>query len=126
MKQSSRNKQFNTKSDIIDSSQIDKDFKEELFQFFKNEFFKYFYCIIFKLFMNNLKNILIQNYQKELKENEIMAKVINQKAEYSLKYVTQKLKENLLKDLEKYFPKDERKDINGNNEIKYDFSFPEY
>ena len=130
MQQSSRNKQFNTKSDIIDSFQINKNFKEELFQFFKNEFFKYFYCIILKLFMNNLKNILIQNYQKELKENEKMTNVINQKAEYSLKFVTQKLKENLLKDLEKYFPKNEKEDIkqtnNNNNEIKYDFSFPEY
>ena len=34
-----------------------------------------------------------------------MTKIINEKAENSLKFVTQQLKEQLLTDLEKYFPK---------------------
>ena len=38
-----------------------------------------------------------------------MTKIINEKAENSLKFVTQQLKEQLLKDLEKYFPKEEKK-----------------
>ena len=32
------------------------------------------------LFINNLKNILISEYRKELKENEAMTKIINEKA----------------------------------------------
>ena len=50
--------------------------------------------------MNNLKNILIMNYQKELKENEIVQKIINQKAENSLKSITDKLKQNLISELD--------------------------
>ena len=38
-----------------------------------------------------------------------MTKIINQKAEKSLKFVTQQLKEKLLKDLEQYFQKQEKK-----------------
>ena len=73
--------------------------------------------------MDNLSIILTENYQKELKENEAMTKIINEKAENSLKFVTQQLKEKLLKDLEKYFPKQEEKNDNGVNEIKNNFSF---
>ena len=73
--------------------------------------------------MDNLESILIENYQKELKENEAMTKIINEKAENSLKFVTQQLKEKLLEDLEKYFPKKEDKNDNGINEIKNNFSF---
>ena len=40
--------------------------------------------------MNNLKNILKTIYQKELKENESISKIINQKAEDSLKTITEK------------------------------------
>ena len=121
--QSIRSKEFNTKNQILDESEIEKNFKEELFKFYKNEFFKYFFCIILKLFMNNLKKILIDNYQKELKENENMVKIINQKAEKSLKYVTQKLKADLLNDLDKYFPKEEEKQTNEDNELKNGYSF---
>ena len=73
--------------------------------------------------MNNLKKLLIDNYQKELKENENMIKIINQKAEKSLKYVTQKLKADLLNDLDKYFPKEEEKQTNEENELKNGYSF---
>lgn len=52
-----------------------------------------------------------------------MVKIINQKAENSLKYVTQKLKEGLLKDLDKYFPQETEKKTNEENELKNDFSF---
>ena len=121
--QSKRSKEFNTSNQIIDEAEIEKNFKEELFNFFKNEFYKYFFCIIIKLYMDNLESILIENYQKELKENEAMTKIINEKAENSLKIVTQQLKEKLLEDLEKYFPTNEDKNDNGINEIKNNFSF---
>ena len=121
--QSKRSKEFNTTNQIIDEAEIEKNFKEELFNFFKNEFYKYFFCIIINLFMEDLKIILIENYQKELKENEAMTKIINEKAENSLKLVTQQLKEKLLKDLEQYFPKNEEKNDIGINEIKNNFSF---
>jgi len=120
--QSIRSKEFNTSNQIIDETEIEKNFKEELFIFFQNEFFKYFICIMIKLFMNNLKNILISEYQKELKENEAMTKIINEKAENSLKYITQQLKEKLLVDLEKYFP--EKEEIKKNeNQTNLDFEF---
>ena len=112
-----------TSNQISDEAEIEKNFKEELFNFFNNEFFKYFFCIIIKLFMINLKNILIENYQKELKENEKMTKIINEKAENSLKYVTQQLKEKLLKELDKYFPQVEESETNDVDEIKNNFNF---
>jgi hypothetical protein len=128
IQQCSRKKQFNTNYDVLDSSEINQNFRQELFQYFKDEFFKYFFCLILKLFMNNLKNILIDNYKKELKENEEMTKIINEKAENSLKFVTQKLKERLMEDLDKYYPKVKaakpKNIINKKNII--DFSFPEY
>ena len=116
--QSKRSKEFNTTNQIIDEIEIEKNFKKELFDYFQNEFFKYFFCIIIKLFMDNLENILIEKYQKELKENEAMTKIINEKAESSLKFVTQKLKEKLLEDLEKYFIKNKENDTNEFNSIK--------
>ena len=79
---------------------LNKILKPELLIFFKNEFFKYLFYIILKLFMNNLKNILNTIYQKELKENESISKLINQKAEDSLKIITEKLKEDLIIDQE--------------------------
>ena len=73
--------------------------------------------------MDNLENILIEKYQKELKENEAMTKIINEKAENSLKFVTQRLKEKLLEELEKYFPKNKEKETNEFNDIKNNFNF---
>ena len=125
LKQSSRNTEFNTKKNIIDSSEIDKRFKEELYQFLQNKLFKYFLCIILRLFMNNLKRILTNNYQKELKENEELKKIINCKAEISLKSIIERLKEKLLLELDKYFPKQEEEKKVEENNARIDFEFPE-
>ncbi len=57
-----------------------------------------------KWFKENLENILIEKYKKELKENKIMTEIINKKVEDSLKIVTQKLKDKWLIELDKYFP----------------------
>ena len=101
--QSKQNKTFGVNCNIIDVSETKKAFEEELFIYFNNEFFKYIFCIILKLFMNNLKNKLIYYYKKELKENEKMQEIINKKAEDSLKYITQKLQESLMKELNENF-----------------------
>ena len=128
--QSVKNKEFNDNSQIIDVIEVEKNFREKLFTFFKNEFFKIFFCIILKLFMTNLKNILILNYKKELKENEIIQKIINQKAEDSLRSITQKLKENLVNELDIYIREKQKKEnINKNanakeiDNIDIDFGF---
>ena len=128
LQQSSRKKQFNVNYDVIDSYEINQNFKNELFQFFKDEFFKYFFCLILKLFKENLQNILIDNYKKELKENEEMTKIINEKAEFSLKYVTNKLKNDLLEEIDKYYPKDNEIKLKKKNkkDFNVDFNFPEY
>jgi hypothetical protein len=122
--QSVKNKEFNDNSQIIDVIEVEKNFREKLFTFFKNEFYKIFFCIILKLFMTNLKNILILNYKKELKENEVMTKIINQKAEYSLKVVTERLRQQLLKDIDIYFPKKiEEKNKEDDLKDQYIFDF---
>ena len=128
LQQSSRKKQFNVNYDVIDSYEINQNFKNELFQFFKDEFFKYFFCLILKLFKENLQNILIDNYKKELKENEEMTKIINEKAEFSLKFVTNKLKNDLLEEIDKYYPKDNEIKLKPKNkkDFNVDFNFPEY
>jgi len=108
--QSIKNKEFNDNSQIIDVNEVEKNFREKLFTYYKNEFFKIFFCIILKLFMNNLKDILISNYQKELKENEFVQKIINQKAENSLKSITEKLKQNLILELDSFMK--EKQEIN--------------
>jgi len=107
--QSSLNKKFDVNCQIIDVSETEKTFKDELFTYFNNIFFKNIFCIILKLFMNNLKNTLIDYYKKELKENEQMKEIINKKAEDSLKYITQKLQESLLKELDENFAKKQNK-----------------
>ena len=128
--QSIKNKEFNDYSQIIDVIEVEKNFREKLFIFYKNEFFKIFFCIILKLFMTNLKSILVSNYKKELKENEIIQKIINQKAEDSLKNITQRLKENLINELDNYirekqeneniYKKPKNKEIDN---IDVDFNF---
>ena len=119
LKQSSRNSEFNTKNDIINASEINNSFKEGLFVFFQNEFFKYFFCVILYLFMNILKDKLLKNYNEEILENKEIQKIINSKAEDSLKSVTERLKIKLLAELEKYFPKEEenKKTENKNNDV---------
>jgi len=119
--QSSQNKAFGVNLQIIDFNGIQKNYKEELFIYFNNEFFKNIFCIILKLFMNNLKNQLIDYYKKELKENEKMREIINKKAEDSLKYITQKLHESLLKELKENF---EKKNKTANDDFDdNDFGF---
>ena len=135
-KQSLRRKEYNINYDIIDTSEISTHYNNLLFPFFKNEFFKYFFCIILKLFMNYLKDILIENYRKELKENKEMEKIINDKAESSLKSVTQYLKKKLIENLDKYFPKSikqreqreyrEKREKKEKKNFDIDFEFPQY
>ena len=55
--------------------------------------------------MNNLNDILMMNVQKELKENENVQKIISQKAENSLKTITEKLKKNLIYQLDEFMRK---------------------
>ena len=111
--QYSLSKDYGVNYQAIDPSEIEKTFKEELFINFNNIFFKNMFCIILKLFMNNLKKILIDYYTKELKENEKMQKIINKKAEDSLKNISQKLQESLLKELNENFKEKKKK----NNEF---------
>ena len=108
-KQSLINKEFDVNYQIIDVAETEQTFRDELLKFFNNEFFKNFFCIILKLFMTNLKNTLIDNYKKELKENEKMKEVINKKAEDSLRFITQKLQESLLKELNENYPDNDKK-----------------
>ena len=126
--QSVKNKEFNDNSQIIDVLSIEKNFKEKLFTYFKNEFFKIFFCIILKLFMNNLNDILVMNVQKELKENENVQKIISQKAENSLKNINEKLKKNLIYELDEFMreKRDEMKKAKKANEFNnedIDFTF---
>ena len=125
--QSLKNKEFGDNSQIIDVVGIENDFKNKLFIFFKNEFFKIFLCIILKLFMKNLNQILTMNYKKELKENEIIQKIISQKAEDSLKNITQKLKQNLIIELDNCMKEKEQnlknKKKNDFDNIEVDFNF---
>ena len=118
--QSSKANAFGVNCQIIDISETEKNFKEELFIYFNNVFFKNIFCIILKLFMNNLKNQIIDYYKKELQENGKMQQIINKKAEDSLKNITQKLQESLLKELNEHFkkknkPADKFDDFDDNN-----------
>ena len=118
--QSSKANAFGVNCQIIDISETEKNFKEELFIYFNNVFFKNIFCIILKLFMNNLKNQIIDYYKKELQENGKMQQIINKKAEDSLKNITQKLQESLLKELNEHFkkknkPVDKFDDFDDNN-----------
>ena len=118
--QSSKTNAFGVNCQIIDISETEKNFKEELFIYFNNVFFKNIFCIILKLFKNNLKNQLIDYYKKELQENGKMQQIINKKAEDSLKNITQKLQESLLKELNEHFkkknkPVDKFDDFDDNN-----------
>ena len=67
--------------------------------------------------MTKLKNELIENYKKELKDNEMMKEIINKKAEDSLKFITHKLHETLLKELNENFCNNNEK----KEEVKKEF-----
>jgi len=100
--QSEKNREYRDNTNILDTYNAEKNFKEKLLPYFKNEYFKIFLCIILKLFMNNLNDILQKIVQKELKENDEVKKVINQKAEISLKNITEELKMNLNSELDTF------------------------
>ena len=73
--------------------------------------------------MDILKSNLIENYNKEILQNQDIQKIINSKAEDSLKSVTERLKEKLLRELDKYFPKEEeKKDAQSSDKIDCDLS----
>ena len=109
--QSVLSKAYGVNCQAIDFSETA--FKEELFINFNNVFFKNIFCIILKLFMNNLKKILIDYYTKEIEENEKLQEIINKKAEDSLKNISKKLQESLLKELNENFKEKKKK----NNEF---------
>lgn len=130
---SERNKQFKTNVGIYDAKDIKNDYINSLSEFFNNEFSKIFLCIIINLFRDNLKDILIENYQQYLKENE---KVINEKAEIALKNVIDKLRVKLLNELNIYFSEktisriqtqsyDSSEQSNQSN-LKDELFFPQY
>ena len=117
--QSDINKEFNDNSQIIDSVEVEKNFKEKLSPYFKNEFFKTFFCIILKLFMNNLNDIFEMNIQKEITKNENVQKTIRQKAEISLKNITENLKKNLISELDDFMR--EKREENNKNKKENEF-----
>ena len=84
----------------MDTSEVEKNYKEKLSIYFKNEYFKIFFCIILKLFMNNLKEILDKYVKEELTDNKEVQKIINKKAENALKDITENLKNNLISELD--------------------------
>ena len=106
MKQSQLNNKYDTNNQIRNASEIEDEFKQELFKYYNNEFHKVYLCIIIKLFKENLQKILEDKFKKIIKENE---KSIHLKAEAALKNVTERLKEKLLKELDIYY-KEEKED----------------
>ena len=60
--------------------------------------------------MNNLKDIFEKNVQEEIIKNENVQKIIKQKAEISLKSITENLKKNLIKELDDYMREKEAND----------------
>ena len=117
--QSEKNREFQDNRQLINAFEIEKNFKEKLFISFKNEFFKIFFCIILKLFMNNLNDNFEMIIKKELTENENVQKIINQKAEISLKNITENLKKNLISELDKVM----KAKNEANNEAKKNNEF---
>ena len=128
-KLSELNERYNTNNQIKYSLEKEN-FKKELFGYYQNQFYKIYLCIIIKLFKENMQKILEESFKRIIKENE---KSINQKAEAALKNVTERLKEKLLKELELYYPKENKDSIENkilpnpselsNDSLKDDFEF---
>ena len=95
-----KNEDFRDDRKVMDTSEVEKNYKEKLSIYFKNEYFKIFFCIILKLFMNNLKEILDKYVKEELTDNKEVQKIINEKAENALKDITENLKNNLISELD--------------------------
>ena len=126
--QSEKNREYQDNTQILDTYNAEKNFKEKLFPYFKNAYFKIFFCIILKLFMNNLNDILLKIVQKELKENDDVKKIITHKAEISLKNITENLKKNLNSELDIFMKakeetNNENKKANEFNNQDVDFKF---
>ena len=128
-KLSELNERYNTNNQIKYSLEKEN-FKKELFGYYQNQFYKIYLCIIIKLFKENMQKILEESFKRIIKENE---KSINLKAEAALKNVTERLKEKLLKELELYYPKENKDSIENkilpnpselsNDSLKDDFEF---
>ena len=116
--QEAKNREFQNDESIINLLEVENSFKEKLLPIFKNEFFKIFFCIILKLFMNNLEENFDSIVKKELIDNEEAQKILHQKAENSLKIITENLKEKLISELDIVMKEKEEKNNKGKNEKK--------
>ena len=123
-----KNEDFRDDRKVMDTSEVEKNYREKLIVYFKNEYFKIFFCIILKLFMNNLKDILDKYVKEELTDNKEVQKIINEKAENALKDITENLKNNLISELdglinEKKEDENKAKKENEFNNEDIDFAF---
>ena len=114
-----KNEDFKDNRQLMDISEVEKNYRDILFIYFKNEYFKIFFCIILKLFMNNLKEIFDMIVKKELTDNKDVLKIINEKAENSLKDITENLKNKLIAELDGLMKKN--KDVDNNPKKKNEF-----
>ena len=117
--QEAKNREFHSSGSIINTQEIENNFKEKSLLIYKNEFFKIFFCIILKLFLCNLKYNFDSIVEKELTKNQDAQKIINQKAENSLKIITENLKEKLILELDNVMKEKEelKNEINKENDI---------
>ena len=117
--QEAKNREFHSSGSIINTQEIENNFKEKSLLIYKNEFFKIFFCIILKLFLSNLKYNFDSIVEKELTKNQDAKKIINQKAENSLKIITENLKEKLILELDNVMKEKEelKNEINKENDI---------
>ena len=117
--QEAKNREFHCSGSIINTQEIENNFKEKSLLIYKNEFFKIFFCIILKLFLSNLKYNFDSIVEKELTKNQDAQKIINQKAENSLKIITENLKEKLILELDNVMKEKEelKNEINKENDI---------
>lgn len=118
--QKTKNEDFKDDRKLMDTSEVEKNYREKLIIYFKNEYFKIFFCIILNLFMNNLKDILDMYVQKELIENKNVQKIINEKAEISLKDITEDLKNHLISELDGLMNEKKEADNKAKKENEFD------
>ena len=118
--QTKENQKYGTNINIINHDETKVN--DKLTSIYENEILKYSLCIISQIFCENLKkniNNLCSNYFQNNKEiNEILS----QKAIMSLNNVTQKIKENLEKEIKLYFPEKDEVINNNNNNTSNDIN----
>ena len=118
--QTKENQKYGTYINIINHDETKVN--DKLTSIYENEILKYSLCIISQIFCENLKkniNNLCSNYFQNNKEiNEILS----QKAIMSLNNVTQKIKENLEKEIKLYFPEKDEVINNNNNNTSNDIN----